>query len=138
MPRRATTSEPTDDVTVRTERIKVKQERPKNKGKQRARIEEAMEEEDQEQQAEEDVHEDAHGEQEDGENSPRGNKRMRVNGEGASRPTNGSQQQPRMKTLPRDTDGYAFLFLILLSIKNYILFSGIFPVLLFAYNSKIL
>ena len=54
----------------------------------------------------------APGEQEEGESSSRGSKRIRVNDEGDSLPSSndhhdGSQQAPRMKTLPRDTDGYA-------------------------------
>lgn len=112
MPRRATTSEPPDNVTVKTERIKVKQEKLKNKGKQRARIEEEPEQEDPdiERDAED---EDAHAGQAEGESSPRGNKRLRVNGEGVSRPiSSGSQQQPKMKTLPRDTDGYTHFFFL--------------------------
>lgn len=109
MPRRATSSEAPDDVTVKMERIKVKQE--KLKGKQKAHaIEEQSEEQDNEQDAEGDADEHAWGEQgeDEEESTPRGNKRVRVNGEGSSRP--GIQQLPRMKTLPRDTDGYACYF----------------------------
>jgi structural maintenance of chromosomes protein 5 len=84
-------------------KIRVKQEKLKNKGKQRTRVVEEPEEEDNEQDDE-----DAPGEQDEGEESSlRGNKRLRVNG-GASRPSRStSQQLPKMKTLPRDTDGYA-------------------------------
>ena len=107
MPRRATRSETPDHVTV-------KQEKLKNKGKQRATtIEEEPEEENTEQNA--DGHEDTPGEQEDEEErTPRGNKRMRVNGEGASRPSSsGSQPLLKMKTLPRDSDGYVFPLFIM-------------------------
>lgn len=116
MPRRATTSEP-PDVTVKTERIKVKQEKLKNKGKQRARIEEQPEQEDPdiERDAED---EDAHAGQAEGQSSPRGNKRLRVNGEGASRPTSSGNQQPKMKTLPRDTDGYTHFFFLVFFVNK--------------------
>ena len=107
MPRRATTSEAPDDIKVKMESIKVKQEKLKNKGKRRANTpEEAPEEED----AEGETDEDALGEQDEEESTPRGSKRLRVNGEGDSRPSSnghGSQQVLKMKTLPRDTDGYA-------------------------------
>jgi hypothetical protein len=89
------------------ENIKVKQEKLRNKGKRRADTPEEeppAEEED----AEGETDEDANGEQEE-ESTPRGSKRLRVNGEGDSRPSSnghGSQQVPKMKTLPRDTDGY--------------------------------
>ena len=107
MPRRATSSEAPGDATVKKEKM-VKQE--KLKGKQKAPvIEEEDEEEDNEQDAEGDADEHVWAEQEeDEETSPRGNKRVRVNGEGSSRPS--IQQLPRMKTLPRDTDGYAVIY----------------------------
>ena len=102
MPRRATTSEAPDDI-VKMENVRVKQEKLRNKGKQRAIIEEEPgEDDDAVGEPDEDV-----GEQE--EDTPRGSKRLRVNDEGDSRPiSNGhdSQQVPKMKTLPRDTDGY--------------------------------
>lgn len=107
MPRRATRSETPGDVTVKTEKIRVKQEKLKNNGKQRATT---IEEEDDEQG---DPNEHVRGvpeeEEEEEESAPRGNKRMRVNGEGAScLSSSGSHPLPKMKTLPRDTDGYAF------------------------------
>lgn len=103
MPRRAAASEIPDDVTVNMGKFRVKQEKLKNKGKQRACVEEEPEEEDNEPDDE-----DAPGEQDESEESSlRANKRLRVNG-GASRPSSSSSQQlPKMKTLPRDTDGYA-------------------------------
>lgn len=111
MPRRATTSEAPDDIKVKMESIRVKQEKLKNKGKRRANTpEEDPEEED----AEGETDEEARGEQQEEESTPRGSKRLRVNGEGDSRPSSnghGSQQVPKMKTLPRDTDGYACFFI---------------------------
>ena len=107
MPRRATTSEAPDDIRVKMENVRVKQEKLRNKGKQRVHT---LEEEPGEEDAEGEPDEDAPGEQEEEEHIPRGSKRMRVNGEGESRPSSnghGSQQVPKMKTLPRDTDGYA-------------------------------
>jgi structural maintenance of chromosomes protein 5 len=105
MPRRAATSEAPDDIKVKTESIRVKQEKLRNKGKRRANT---PEEEPEEEDAEGETDEEARGEQE--EETPRGSKRLRLNGEGDSRPSSnghGSQQVPKMKTLPRDTDGYA-------------------------------
>ena len=107
MPRRAATSEAPDDVKVKKESIRVKQENLRNKGKRRA---DTPEEEPEEEDAEGETDEEARGEQEE-EGTPRGSKRLRVNGEGDSRPNSnghGSQQVPKMKTLPRDTDGYVF------------------------------
>jgi structural maintenance of chromosomes protein 5 len=105
MPRRATTSEAPDDNRVKMENVRVKQEKLRNKGKQRVNALEEGSEED----AEGEPDEDAPGEQEEEELTPRGSKRIRLNGEGDSRPNSnghGSQQVPKMKTLPRDTDGY--------------------------------
>jgi hypothetical protein len=107
MPRRATTSEVPDDVRVKMENVRVKQEKLRNKGKQKAST--PLAEEESEKDAEGEPDEDAPGEQEDEELTPRGSKRMRVNGEGDSHPSSnghGSQQVHKMKTLPRDTDGY--------------------------------
>lgn len=105
MPRRATTSEAPDDI-VKMENVRVKQERLRNKGKQRAIIEEEPgEDDDAEGEPDEDFEE-----QEEEEHAPRGSKRLRVNDEGDSRPSSNGhdgQQVPKMKTLPRDTDGYA-------------------------------
>lgn len=103
MPRRAASSGAPDDV-IKVENVRVKQEKLRNKGKQRATTEEPGEYEDAEGEPDEDG-----GEQEE-ERTPRGSKRLRVNDEGDSRPNStgdGSQQVLRMKTLPRDTDGYA-------------------------------
>ena len=122
MPRRATRSETPADVTVKTEKFGVKQEKLKNKGKQRAATIEEEPEEDNERDAEGDAEEDTPREQEEQQSTPRGNKRMRVNGEGASRPSSdGRQSLPKMKTLPRDTDGYVF-FSLMIFIKVTILF----------------
>jgi structural maintenance of chromosomes protein 5 len=114
MPRRAAGSGTPDNVTVKPEKFKVKQEKLKNKGKQRATTIEEEPEEDNERDAEGGADEDALREQDEEEQStPRGNKRMRVNGEGASRPSsNGSQPLLKMKTLPRDTDGHVFFSLL--------------------------
>ena len=104
MPRRATTSESPDDIG-KMENVKVKQEKLRNKGKQRAIIEEEPGEDDD---AEGEPDED--GEEQEEERTPRGSKRLRVNDEGDSHPNSnghGSQQVTKMKTLPRDTDGYA-------------------------------
>ena len=104
MPRRVITSEAPDDVRVKKESVRVKQEKLKNKGKGRANT---PEEEPVDEDAEGETDEEARGEQED---TPRGSKRLRVNDEGDSRPSSnghGTQQVPKMKTLPRDTDGYA-------------------------------
>ena len=86
------------------ENIRIKQEKLRNKGKQKANTpEQELEEED----AEGETDKDAHGEQEE-ECTPRGSKRLHVNNEGDSHPSsNGSQQVPKMKTWPCDSDGYA-------------------------------
>ena len=129
MPRRATTSEAPDDIRVKMENVRVKQEKLRNKGKQRANanaIEEGSEED-----AEGEPDEDAPGEQDEEELTPRGSKRLRVNGDGDSRPNSnghGSQQVPKMKTLPRDTDGYVFLSLYSNKMTIFF-FLGTFPAL---------
>ena len=91
---------------VKEEKIKVKEER--NKGKRRARVEE---EEEQRPSPDAEGNEDAAGEPDDDEEagSPRGAKRLRVNGDGDSAP-GGSQNDdepplPKVKTLPRGSDG---------------------------------
>jgi len=105
MSRRATNADSTRR-RVKEEKIKVKEER--NKGKQRARVDEEEEEQRPSPDAEED--EDAAGEPNNDEEagSPRGAKRIRVNGDGDSAP-GGSQNDdaplPKVKTLPRGSDG---------------------------------
>ncbi|TFK43988.1 P-loop containing nucleoside triphosphate hydrolase protein [Crucibulum laeve] len=99
---------------------KVKEER-RDKGKQRARIEETEDEEP----PEEDSNGDAAGEEYDeGQHaSPRGSKRMRINGDGESRPNgSGSQEElvPRMKTLPRGKDGYIPGSITRIQVRNFV------------------
>jgi structural maintenance of chromosomes protein 5 len=108
MSRRATNADSTHHRRVKEEKIKVKEER--NKGKQRARVDEEEEEQRQPPQDPE-GDEDAAGEPDDEEEagSPRGAKRIRVNGDGDSAP-GGSQNDdepplPKVKTLPRGSDG---------------------------------
>ena len=112
MPRRAITSETPDNY------VKVKQEKSRNKGKQTTYT---PEEDPVDEDAEGEPDEDAPGEQEEEERSPRGSKRIRVNDEEDSHPSSnghdGSQQAPKMKTLPRDTDGYALFFSAFISIE---------------------
>jgi len=112
MPRRATTPlEPSENARVKREKVKVKEE--KNKGKERAHIEEGEEEQDA---APEEEH--VNNEEEEHETeSPRGPKRRRTNVGGDSAPSgSGSQEDPedevllpRVKTLPRGSDGFVYI-----------------------------
>ncbi|KAF8165900.1 P-loop containing nucleoside triphosphate hydrolase protein [Crassisporium funariophilum] len=128
MPRRATTSEAPENVAVKKEKIRVKEERQKTKGKQRAPAVEEEEEQQGEDQDAEGEDEDAEGDQEEGEGqesgSPRGSKRVRVNGEGDSVPSaSGSQLRqrlPKVKTLPRDTDGYIPGSIVRIQLHNFV------------------
>ena len=126
MPRGAATSEAPDDARVKMENIRVKQEKLRNKGKRKA---DTPEQEPEEEDAEGETDEDARGDQEE-ERTPRGSKRLRVNEEGDSRPSSnghGSQQVPKMKTLPRDTDGYTQFSQFLYQLNDF--FKGTFPAL---------
>jgi len=111
MSRRATNSDYTHHKRVKEEKIKIKEER--SKGKQRARVDEEQEEQRQ-RSPDADGDEDDAGEPDDESGSARGSKRIRVNGDGDSAP-GGSQNEdepllPRVKTLPRGSDGWVFLF----------------------------
>ncbi|KAF8967457.1 P-loop containing nucleoside triphosphate hydrolase protein [Flammula alnicola] len=121
MPRRSTTSQSTEDIRVKEERVKVKDE--KTKGKRRAPVEEE-EEQEQEQDAEGED-EDAQGEQDNEEEeaesgSPRGSKRARVNDDGDSVPGGSQLQQPRVKTQPRGDDGYIPGSIVRIQLHNFV------------------
>ena len=106
--------------------MRVKQEKLGNKGKRRADTPQEVPEE---RDAEGETDEDVRGEQEDEEGTSRGSKRLRVNGGGDSRPSSNGhdvQHAPKMKTLPRDTDGYAYRFSFLFQ-QNDKFFIGTFP-----------
>lgn len=96
--------EPTRVKAEKISQAKVKQENAR-KGKARAVPEE------------QDAHDqgadsgDVNDEQEEG--SPRGHKRSRVNTDGDARAMDNDEREPpreRVKTLPRDTDGYEIVF----------------------------
>ncbi|KIM34992.1 hypothetical protein M413DRAFT_449948 [Hebeloma cylindrosporum] len=121
MSRRATNGDSAHHKRVKEEKIQIKEER--NKGKQRARVEDEEEE-----QISQDVEgdEDAAGEPDDEEEagSPRGAKRMRVNRDGDSVP-GGSQNEdepplPKVKTLPRGTDGYIPGSIVRIQLHNFV------------------
>jgi hypothetical protein len=108
MSRRATKSDSAGNTRVKEE--KIKEER--NKGKQRALVEEEEQEQSRGAEGEEDAADERDDEEETA--SPRGAKRVRVNRDGASVPS-GSQNQeepllPKVKTLPRGRDGWVFSF----------------------------
>lgn len=98
--------EPTRVKAEKISQAKVKQENAR-KGKARAVPE------DEEQDANDHGADagDANDEQEEG--SPRGHKRSRVNTDGDARAMDNGEREPpreRVKTLPRDTDGYEIVF----------------------------
>lgn len=98
MGRRLATEE--GSSSVKEEKSRVKEEARKDKGKQRARVEEDAEDEE--------INADENDDEDDQDaTSPKGAKRRRVNGEGDAYPSpNDSEPQQRIvKTLPRDTDG---------------------------------
>ncbi|KAG6812148.1 hypothetical protein H0H92_004147 [Tricholoma furcatifolium] len=127
---------PSENVSTE---VKVKLEN--RKGKQKARFEEETEEdvdaegeedeegqgEGDEEEEEEDNEQDANGEEEEDEEgaSPRGSKRTRVNEDGDSRPGNGSKPVERVKTLPRDTDGYIPGSILRIQLKNFVTYDSV-------------
>ncbi|KAG7097539.1 hypothetical protein E1B28_004878 [Marasmius oreades] len=80
---------------------------------------EEEDEEDEHNQTQEDGDGDAEGE-EDGEGSPKGRKRTRLNTDGDSRPSMVAKDEPVVKTLPRDTDGYIPGQIVRIQLKNFL------------------
>ncbi|KAF8651094.1 hypothetical protein AX16_004894 [Volvariella volvacea WC 439] len=123
-------------VKVKLEKVKqekVKQEKGRvDKGKQRAQEDDSEDEgnpyEDEEEEVDEEPRnavneeegEEDEGEDDDEVGSPHGNKRARVNGDGDSRPTAGLAVKVRLRTLPRDTDGFLPGSIVRMQLKNFV------------------
>ncbi|KAF9458464.1 P-loop containing nucleoside triphosphate hydrolase protein [Collybia nuda] len=117
-----------EEVQVKTERTQ------KDKGKQRVRVEEEPdsdedadhEPDEEDSRGNEDNYQDAEGEDDDSDgdgaegSSSRGAKRTRVNEDGDARPAEKSKPKARIKTLPRDIDGYIPGSIVRIQLKNFV------------------
>ncbi|KAG5644817.1 hypothetical protein DXG03_007639 [Asterophora parasitica] len=105
------------------EKIQVKAEKV-DKGKQKARFDEedASADADADGEEDQDAEGDGDGDEEEG-TSSRGAKRSRVNDEGDSRP--GVKPKERIKTLPRDTDGYIPGSIVRICLHNFVTYDDV-------------
>ncbi|KAH0588207.1 hypothetical protein H2248_006920 [Termitomyces sp. 'cryptogamus'] len=121
---RVASSSKAGSVSHTNSEVRVKTE--KDKGKRKARVEEETEDEDADGYVGTDVHHeneedaDADGEVDEEGGSPRVIKRTRVNENGDSRPGENGKPTERVKTLPRDTDGYIPGSIVRIQLKNFV------------------
>ncbi|KAF8237930.1 P-loop containing nucleoside triphosphate hydrolase protein [Tricholoma matsutake] len=113
-------------VKVKT---KIKKEN-KNKGKQRTYVEDEEDEEDDEPtvNGKHDGESNAQGEtdeEDEQDGSPKGAKRSRVNEDGDSRPADKGKYKERVKTLPRDADGFIPGSIVRIKLHNFVTYDDV-------------
>ncbi|KAF8076878.1 hypothetical protein FPV67DRAFT_1605252 [Lyophyllum atratum] len=126
MSRVASSSSAGPSIKVKEEHRVKKKTLERDRGKQKARFEE----EDADADADADGEEDEGGEGEadvddDEGGSPRGAKRARVNEEGDSRPADKGKDIERIKTLPRDVDGYIPGSIVRIHLRNFVTYDSV-------------